>query len=140
MTTLANKIETKARKEHRCDFCMDKIRVKETYLKTTFIFEGDICNWKTHKHCEKLAIRLNMYEDAYEGVDCDDFAEHVQCKYIELLSSQIPEKHRRDCDDIIHQLGYVPIRDKMWFVIRHFNKLDKESSVLSKESLNKESH
>ena len=124
MTTLSSKVETKAKQEHRCSLCMDKIKVNEVYLKTVFIFEGDICNWKTHKHCETLAVRLKMYEDCEDGLGCDEFFEYVSHKHQDILIAQLPNRESNDYGDIIKQLRYVPIRDKMWFVIRFLNRAE----------------
>lgn len=41
--------ETKAKKEHSCNFCLDKIKVDEIYIKSTYVFDGQIYDWKTFK-------------------------------------------------------------------------------------------
>ena len=128
MTSLADRVETKAKKEHRCDFCCEKIRIKEVYLKSTFVFDNSIQNWKTHKHCEKLAKRLKMYEDCQEGLGTDDFLEFVSDNYIKILSRQMIDKSNNYI--ITSELNKVPRRDKVWFLIRYFNQLDSTSKTI----------
>ena len=72
-------------------------------------------------------IRMKMYDDCDEGVTMDDFMEHVSGKHNDILISQIPDKDANKYGDIIRQLTKVIFRDKLWFVIRHFNKLDKDA-------------
>ena len=127
METLSSPKETKARVQHYCDFCNEKISINETYLKSTHVNDGSIYDWKTHKHCEKLAQTLNMYKQCNEGVTMDNFMEFVSDKHSEILRSLLPNNgHHSNYDDIILQLRYVPFYDKLWFVIRHFNRIEKE--------------
>jgi len=129
MTTLQYPTETKARKEHQCNFCYDKIRVKEPYIRSTHVFDGEIYTWKTHTYCAKLADRLNMYDDCEEGLGGEEFKEYVSDKHFKILWSQIPDDAKEQCRDIANQLGDVKFKDKMWFVIRHFNKLEKAEDL-----------
>ena len=82
METLSYPKEIKATKEHRCDFCTDKIRVGEKYMKSTHKYDGTIYDWKTHTYCDKIADRLNMYHDADEGVSADSFQETIDRKSV----------------------------------------------------------
>ena len=68
METLAYPKEVKARKEHRCDFCNQKLMVGTIYMKSTHVLDGRIYDWKTHNYCNKISHRLDMYEYCDEGV------------------------------------------------------------------------
>jgi len=132
METLSYAKEIKARKQHSCDFCNERITVGEKYEKSTHVFDGHIYDWKTHKYCSKLARRLKMYDDCDEGVTMDDFMETVGITHDDILINQIPEKDVKKYGDIIRQLSKVRFRDKLWFVIRHLNKIDeKEKESIS---------
>lgn len=130
METLSTEKETKARKEHRCDFCSYKIMVNELYMKSTHVYDGSIYDWKTHKYCAKLAHKLKMYDECYydEGVTMDDFMETVSEKYHDILIRQLPDRDTNDYGDIIRELRNVKFWDKLWFVIRHVNKLEKKNA------------
>lgn len=128
METLSSPKETKARVQHYCDFCNEKISINETYLKSTHVNDSSIYDWKTHKHCNKLAQTLNMYEQCDEGVTMDDFMGFVSNKHDDLLINELPfdKEQPRKFSDIIQQLRLVPFYDKLWFVIRYFNRIEKE--------------
>lgn len=123
METLAQPKETKARKEHRCDFCNDKIVIREKYIKSTHIYEGQVYDWKTHKHCSELATELNMYDDCDEGLTQDIFMEIVNSQHYEILISKMPDEDVIKYGDILGELRYVRFRNKLGFVIRHLKKL-----------------
>jgi hypothetical protein len=124
METLMYPKEVKARKQHYCSFCGEKIVIDEKYMKSTHIYDGQVYDWKAHKYCFKLAHTLNMYSECDEGVTMDFFMESVSEKHSDILFKQLPEK---GCEDIKRQLLCVRFRDKLWFVIRHFNKPENKS-------------
>lgn len=65
----------KARKNHRCDWCMCEIAIGEKYNTSTFKYDGDIYHWKNHLKCEELVELLKMEGD--EGVSHEDFYEYI---------------------------------------------------------------
>jgi hypothetical protein len=121
--------ETKAKKKHSCNFCLDKIKVEEIYIKSTHVFDGQIYDWKTHKNCSYIAKKLNMYNDCDDGVTDDIFQETISEKHFDLLISKFPENEIKNYSDIIQQLRYVRFKEKLGYVIRHYLKLDKESQM-----------
>jgi hypothetical protein len=131
METLTYQKEVKAIKEHSCNFCGTKINIGEAYMKSTHKHDGDVYDWKTHKYCAEIADRLKMYDDADEGVTMDDFMETIHCKHDDLLIDQLPfdKEQPQKFSDIIQQLRHVKFRDKLWYVIRYYKKLDKESET-----------
>ncbi|HET8829470.1 MAG TPA: hypothetical protein VFM79_09010, partial [Pelobium sp.] len=116
--------ETKAVKEHRCSFCNERIMKGEKYMKSTHIFDGRVYDWKSHKHCSKLADRLHMYSDCDEGVTQEDFIEIVSNVHDDILINMLPKEVEK-YGDIIQQLRKVNFKDKLWYVVRYYNKLMK---------------
>jgi hypothetical protein len=90
METLSYQEEVKANKEHRCDFCFDKIKKGETYCTSTHKQDGEVYTWKTHKYCSEIASRLKMYDDCDEGVTADDFQEIIHHFHDDLMIEQFP--------------------------------------------------
>lgn len=129
METLTYPTETKAVKEHSCNFCAEKITKGETYLKSTHKYDGEVYDWKTHKHCAELAERLKMYDNADEGVTGDFFQETIHCVHDDLLFGLIPNEEAQKYSDIIQQLRKVRFKDKLGYVIRYYKKLDKEAET-----------
>ncbi len=131
METLTYQKEVKAIKEHSCNFCGTKINIGEAYMKSTHKHDGDVYDWKTHKYCAEIAERLKMYDDADEGVTMDDFMETIHCKHDDLLIDQLPfdKEQPQKFSDIIQQLRHVKFKDKLWYVIRYYKKLDKDTET-----------
>lgn len=133
METLQYSTDTKSIKEHRCSFCGEKIVIGEIYLKSTHKYDGEVYDWKAHKHCNKLAHTLNMYEDADEGVTQDHFMESVSEAHDDILISLFPENEIKKYSPVIQQIRHVKFRDKMWFVIRHYKKIEEQTINPTKE-------
>lgn len=133
METLTYPTETKAIKEHSCNFCAEKITKGEIYIKSTHKYDREVYDWKTHKHCSEIATRLKMYDDADEGVTDEIFQETIHCKHDDLLIDQLPfdKEQPQKFSDIIQQLRHVKFKDKLWYVIRYYKKLDKEAETNS---------
>ena len=125
METLSQPKETKSRKDHTCDFCNEKIVKRSTYIRSTHTYDGSIYSWKAHKWCSKLASRLDMYSQCDEGVTQEDFVISVSQEHDDILFSQLPEDKSSKYSDVMQQLTRVNFHDKLWYVIRHFNKLDR---------------
>jgi hypothetical protein len=119
MITLSDSKETKARKEHQCNFCGGKIVKGLKYINSTHIYDG-LYHWKSHIYCNKLVHDLNMYRECNDdGVTQDFFIESVSEKYIEIMLDIL---HAIDLPiriSITEQLNYVPFIKKLWFVIRY---------------------
>lgn len=126
MVTITSQHEVKSLKEHICNFCGLKINKGEIYMKSTHKYEGDIYDWKTHKHCADIAEKLKMYKYADEGVSMDFFTETIHDEHNDLMLAQLPlegNEHGK-FSDIISQLRKVPFKEKLWYVIRYYNKID----------------
>ena len=123
METLQNAKETKARKQHSCNWCYGKIIQGENYMKSTHVNEGEIYDWKAHTYCDKMVGVMNMFEhaDIYEGLNGEDFQEIISQKYKDVLIEGMPEDYRVKYIELIKQLNYVNFKHRLWTVIRHFN-------------------
>lgn len=131
METISYASEVKANKEHRCDFCSEKIAQGETYLKSTHKNDGDVYDWKTHKYCGELATKLKMYDNADEGVTQDFFMESVEVEYINLMIDLFPREEHSKYINVFQQLRCVRWHDKLFYVIRHYAKIEREQNPLN---------
>lgn len=109
METIKYPKETKANKEHKCDFCCGKIEKGSTYINGVYKYDG-IYSWKTHKSCSEIASKLKMYENCDEGVTTDDFQEFIKHEYSYLMSNFHNEEYEKPdfiIPDFQHQLRFV---------------------------------
>jgi hypothetical protein len=127
METLSYQKEVKANKEHRCNFCCEKIKQGETYCTSTHKQDGDVYTWKTHKHCSEIADRLKMYEGCDEGLTDEGFQESIHSEYFDLMVNKFSKEDVTKYTDVIQQLRNVRFKDKLSYVIRHYAKLDKQT-------------
>lgn len=125
METLSYQKEVKANKEHRCDFCFDKIKKGETYCTSTHKQDGEVYTWKTHKYCSEIASRLKMYDDCDEGVTADDFQETIHSKYFDLMLGQFSQDDIKKYSIAIQEFRNVYFKNKLMYVIQHYARLDK---------------
>jgi len=130
METISYPTDVKAIKEHRCDFCGGRIPKGDTYTKSTHKGDGDIYDWKTHKHCADIATRLKMYDDCDEGLTADGFQESIRNEYYELILSKFSSDDIKKYSIIIQEFRNVVFRDQLGYVIRHYAKIDKENNKL----------
>ena len=119
MTTLDDPKVTKARKEHQCNFCGDKILKGSEYIESTHV-DDYLYHWKSHLHCTKLAIDLKMHKECNDdGVTQDFFMEYVSEVYKDIMRIKMTSLEFSTTSSIIKELSYVPFIKKLWFVIRH---------------------
>lgn len=130
METIRYTSDVKAKKEHRCNFCGEKIRVGETYCISTHKNDGELYDWRTHKHCSDLAVRLRMYDECIEGVTEDDFVGTVSSFHDGLMIEMFQPSEIQKYSDVIQQIRHVNFRDKLRYVIRHFIKIDKQNETV----------
>lgn len=67
--------ERKARKEHICNYCGEKIEKGETYRSAFLKDGGDVYQWKGHLRCNFIARELWRYIDSDDGMQAEDFQE-----------------------------------------------------------------
>jgi len=75
----------KARKEHICDWCNQKIQIGHIY-NNLFLKGDDVYVWKNHIYCLEIANKLNMFDNCDEGLTESDFVEHISEEYIKIIS------------------------------------------------------
>jgi hypothetical protein len=77
----------KAQKQHKCNFCNGKISIGERYVSCSIVSDGFYI-WKSHLRCDKIANKLNMYNDYQdEGLTSDSFQEFI-CEEYKNLSDK----------------------------------------------------
>jgi hypothetical protein len=114
--------EVKANKEHGCDFCREKIKKDEVYIKSTYRSYGSLYDWKSHLQCFNIADRLKMYDDCDEGLTTSDFQNSIDSEYFKLLIAKFSREDYEKYIDVIQQLHNVEFKDKLKFVIRYYAK------------------
>lgn len=111
MDILSNR-KSKARKDHRCDFCHSMIEKGEVYDRQV-VKDQQLYTWKTHLDCTQIAHKLNMYQNAadagYDGVNDDFFMEEIN------------EEYRRLFDDNYDGIKRS-FRERLERVIKHHKK------------------
>lgn len=125
METISYAVEVKAKKQHLCNFCCEKISQGETYNKSTHKQDSIVYSWKAHKHCSDIASRLKMYEDCDEGLTGDSFQENIHSEYFDLLVSKFSQNDIAKYSDVIQQFRCVRFKDKLNYVIRYYSSIDK---------------
>ena len=89
-----------ARKEHRCDWCNETINKGEKYYYETFIYDGEMCDWKSHLSCERIVSAIWDYIDPDEGMSADEFSEGCADVCREFICPDCPEwnKEYSECE------------------------------------------
>lgn len=77
MLTILRETYPTANKEHRCEFCFEKITIGQKYVRQTNVYDGVVYDFITHKECKEVADELRMYDDCDEGLDGDGFVDSL---------------------------------------------------------------
>lgn len=78
MPTILKEIYPTAKKEHRCEFCCEKIAIGQKYVRQTNVYDGVVYDFITHQECKEVARELRMYDDCGdEGLDGESFCEYL---------------------------------------------------------------
>ena len=97
----------KAKKEHICDYCNDKIPIGQKYRRS-FCKEDEIYIWKNHLHCEEIMQKLGMFDE--DSVTQDLFVESVKEEYdriMEIHESEIFNYEHFKYPSFSERLKYV---------------------------------
>jgi len=116
METIQYPTETKAIKNHRCDFCLGVIEKGSKYLKSVHKYDV-VYSWKTHKKCSEIASKLNMYDNCDEGVTSEDFIEIIREEYSRIMAETQNEKYESK-DFILPNFG-----GQLQFVVDYYENL-----------------
>jgi len=103
MTVLSYPTQTKAKREHTCDLCSQKIGIGAAYMKSSYK-DDEIYTWKTHTYCHEISHKLNMYKDR-EGVGSDEFVNDIYEEYRNLSS----------------HTACVKFNEALQYVLNHYN-------------------
>jgi hypothetical protein len=76
MPEVIEQVDRKAKKEHICDYCGQKIEIGEIYEDQACVQDGVLYHWKSHMSCKELTRELQM-EGYDEGLTAEDFREYV---------------------------------------------------------------
>lgn len=132
-TNLTNK-DVIARKEHQCDWCMQKIHKGEKYNYETFIFDGEFCDWHSHLACKRIVDNIWDYCDPYDGLDswgfdggCHDVCRDFICPDCADWSKEYGcEKDESYCldkmDEFFKTYELYPEKRNGWYQIWKFRK------------------
>lgn len=78
MPTILRETYPTAKKEHRCEFCCEKIAIGQKYVRQTNVYDGTIDDFVTHQECKEVAHELRMYDDCDDlGLDGESFRENL---------------------------------------------------------------
>jgi hypothetical protein len=113
MNTIKGPNRVIAIKQHKCNFCDEKILAGETYISSTHTYYGDIYTWKCHQLCNDIADKLRMYDDCDEGLTMDDFMECIKNEYtnIDPEGDKTPAKAKfKETLDFVldHHFPFIP--------------------------------
>ena len=91
----------KARKNHKCDWCEKVIQKGEQYEYQKFVYDGDMCDWKAHLACSRVASAIYDYVDPDEGMTGDEFADGCQEVCQRFICPDCPKwnKEFEECKD-----------------------------------------
>ena len=100
----------KARKEHVCNYCYNKIKIGEIYNYFVNVYDGDLYDWKNHISCGLIASQLRMFDNADEGLTADDFIQEILNEFQKLKPKLVGDEYE------------IPHFDKqLTFVLKHYN-------------------
>lgn len=94
--TIGHKI-VKARKEHKCEWCLGIINIGDDYHRSGILVDGSVTTWRNHDGCLRIAQELKMFDDVDYGLSGEDFRETIKYEYQDIMSEfhndfyEIPE-------------------------------------------------
>ena len=91
----------KAGKSHRCNWCGKAIEKGERYEYQKFVYDGEMCDWKAHLACSRIASAIWDYVDPDEGMRSDEFMDGCQeaCQRFICPDCQRWNKEYEECED-----------------------------------------
>ena len=107
----------KANKEHKCNYCFQKIEKGQTYDFSTHTYDGIIYNWKNHIHCSSIAGKLRMWDNCDEGLSGEDFCESIRIEYQNIMSEHYSKLYESK------EFVYPKFPEQLKFVM-DFHKID----------------
>lgn len=85
METIQEPKVYKAKKDHKCNYCLGVIPKNSSYEKATFKVDN-IYTWKNHIECQKIAVKLDLFaETDGDGLSSDSFRESIHCEWKDIM-------------------------------------------------------
>ena len=75
-----DKVQT-AKKEYKCEFCNQKIKVDEKYHRQSGKYDGDFFDRKVHMICDNMISTFCKEENEYEDISYDWVIEWLRDKH-----------------------------------------------------------
>lgn len=103
----------KARKEHICDYCTEKILSGTKYSDFVGKEDGRLYHFKSHLRCKFIANQLYEYIDPWDGLGHDEFVEGCNNFTKEFLCKKCKRFSKRynECKD--DNSPYIDCLDKI---------------------------
>lgn len=98
-----------ARKEHRCDLCLERIEKGSQYERQCNKID-DIYTFKSHLYCRDIASHLKMYDYCDYGLDDENFMETIRQEFIFLQ-----ELHNSEVFNYEHYV-YPSFQEQLYYV------------------------
>ena len=142
MVEVLYKKERVARKEHKCNFCGEVIRIKEKYEFSQLKYEGELYDWKNHIKCGNIARELDMYSQCDDGLDDETFKELLREYLWEQMGDEFDEYDNQDhtyseqIDKTFELIKKAEI-EAMNKIIRHIYLLLKDIGLPSRPSVSR---
>ena len=122
METISYPKIVKARKAHVCNYCGFVINKGEKYQTSTY-FNDMIYTWKAHIECQSIASKLDMFDDADDGVTGELFYEIIIEEFKEIWIK---------LDRELYDSKYFVIpkfKEQLEFVIKHHETQNKKNRL-----------
>lgn len=104
MTKVISQTTQKARKVHRCNYCLMPIEIGTEYARQYNEFDGYTFAWKMHTHCDQIAQKLIDFKECDNGgADCDDFYWSVVYKFEEITGLVSNGKSLAEMLDVVRK-------------------------------------
>ena len=110
ITTIQEPTARKSRKDYHCDYCYELINKGTKYIHSVYSFDGDIYQFRTHIHCDKICDILNMHDTLDDGVSQSLFQECIIEEYYKLNNVAFEDKSHNN----------VSFEEMFNFVLNHY--------------------
>lgn len=92
--------DVKARKSYKCDWCGEEIKKGELHEYQTFVYDDELCHWRAHLACSRIASAIWDYADPYDGMGSDTFDANCAEVCREFICPDCPEwdKEYSECN------------------------------------------
>jgi len=110
MSTILRETYPTAKKEHRCEFCCEKIAIGQKYVRQTNVYDGVVYDFVTHQECKDVAHELKMYDGCDDsGLDGESFRVDIECY---VYANHYDDEKNDICSDW-QQLSHYEIAKKI---------------------------